>query len=366
MTVKNDSPARKLDTLLVTGGAGFIGSAFIRTVFADAGFTGKIVNLDALTYAGNPENLEGHVEPPAIAKGRYVFVKGDIRDQALVEKLLEEHKVDAIVHFAAESHVDRSIHGPRDFLETNIMGTFGLLEAVRARATAGQTVHFHHVSTDEVFGSLGDDGFFTEETAYDPRSPYSASKAASDHLVSSYAHTYHLPTTLSNCSNNYGPYHFPEKLIPLMILNCFDGKPLPVYGDGQNIRDWLYVDDHAEAIWLILRKAETGTTWNVGGRNEWKNLDLLHKLIDVVAEEKNIDRAELMKLITFVKDRPGHDRRYAIDCSKIERELGWVPKHDFPSGLRETVRWYLQNPQWVQNIKSGAYKTWLDKNYSTR
>jgi dTDP-glucose 4,6-dehydratase len=361
---------RKLDTLLVTGGAGFIGSAFIRHVFKDPTFTGKIVNLDALTYAGNPENLEGHVPTGADAR-RYVFVKGDIKDQPLVEQLIADHDVDAIVHFAAESHVDRSIHGPRDFLETNIMGTFALLEAVRARASGaggarGKLVHFHHVSTDEVFGSLGDDGFFTEETAYDPRSPYSASKAASDHLVSAYAHTYQLPTTLSNCSNNYGPYHFPEKLIPLMILNCLEGKPLPVYGDGQNIRDWLYVEDHAEAIWLILQKGATGSNYNVGGRNEWKNLDLLHKLIDVVAEEAKRPVADLKKLITFVKDRPGHDRRYAIDCSKIERELGWVPKHDFASGLRETVRWYLQNDKWIQNVKSGAYKTWLDKNYQAR
>ncbi len=359
------SDVRKLDTLLVTGGAGFIGSAFIRHVFKDPAFKGKIVNLDALTYAGNPENLEGHV-PTGSDAARYTFVKGDIKDQPLIDKLLADHAVDAVVHFAAESHVDRSIHGPRDFLETNIMGTFSLLEAVRAAAVKNHRVHFHHVSTDEVFGSLGDDGFFTEETAYDPRSPYSASKAASDHLVSAYAHTYHLPTTLSNCSNNYGPYHFPEKLIPLMILNCLDGKPLPVYGDGQNIRDWLYVEDHAEAIWLILQKGADGANYNVGGRNEWKNLDLLNKLIDVVAEEAKRPVADLKQLITFVKDRPGHDRRYAIDCSKIERELGWVPKHDFAGGLRETVRWYLSNDKWIQNVKSGSYKTWLDKNYTTR
>ena len=331
---------RKLDTLLVTGGAGFIGSAFIRSLFGASTFAGKIINLDALTYAGNLENLEGHVDVE-----RYVFVKGDIRDQGLVEKLLQAHAVDAVVHFAAESHVDRSIHGPREFLETNIMGTFALLEALRAhKAGGGGDVHFHHVSTDEVFGSLGDSGFFTEDTAYDPRSPYSA----------------------SNCSNNYGPCHFPEKLIPLMISNCLERKPLPVYGDGQNVRDWLYVDDHAEAIWLILQRGTTGATYNVGGRNEWKNLDLLHKLIDVTAAETSCSAAELHQLITFVKDRPGHDRRYAIDCSKIERELGWVPRHDFDSGLRETVRWYLAHPQWVQNIKSGAYKTWLHQNYAAR
>jgi len=295
-----------------------------------------------------------------------MFMKGDVRDQQAMEKALTEHNVDVVVHFAAESHVDRSIHGPRDFLDTNIMGTFALLEAIRARAAAGHAVHLHHVSTDEVFGSLGDEGFFTEETRYDPRSPYSASKAASDHLVRAYSHTYHLPTTLSNCSNNYGPFHFPEKLIPLMILNCLEGKPLPVYGDGQNVRDWLYVDDHAEAIWLILQKAQPDTSWNVGGRNEWKNLDLLHTLIDVVAEEAGKDVNALKALITFVKDRPGHDRRYAIDCGLIERELGWTPKHDFKAGLRKTVRWYLDNPTWVAHVKSGAYKTWLDTNYQAR
>lgn len=352
---------RPLSSILVTGGAGFIGSAFIRTLFKAPDFTGKIVNLDALTYAGNPENLEGHTDA-----ARYTFVKGDIRDQALLEQLFLEHAVDCVVHFAAESHVDRSIHGPKDFLETNIMGTFSILEALRSRAAAGQAIHLHHVSTDEVFGSLGDDGLFTEETRYDPRSPYSASKAASDHLVRAYAHTYHLPMTLSNCSNNYGPYHFPEKLIPLMILNCLDGKPLPVYGDGQNIRDWLFVDDHAEAIWLILQGAAVDTSWNVGGRNEWKNLDLLHALIEVVAEEAGRDVEQLKRQITFVKDRPGHDRRYAIDCSKIERELGWTPKHDFKSGLRETVRWYLDHTTWIEHVKSGAYKSWLNTNYTSR
>lgn len=361
MNASTTTSPRALNTILVTGGAGFIGSAFIRTLFANPAFTGRIVNFDALTYAGNLENLDGHVDA-----ARYTFVKGDVRDQQAMEKALIEHKVDVVVHFAAESHVDRSIHGPRDFLETNIMGTFALLEAIRARAAAGHTVHLHHVSTDEVFGSLGDEGFFTEETRYDPRSPYSASKAASDHLVRAYSHTYHLPTTLSNCSNNYGPFHFPEKLIPLMILNCLEGKPLPVYGDGQNVRDWLYVDDHAEAIWLILQKAQPDTSWNVGGRNEWKNLDLLHTLIEVVAEEAGKDVNALKALITFVKDRPGHDRRYAIDCGLIERELGWTPKHDFKSGLRKTVRWYLDNPTWVEHVKSGAYKTWLDKNYQAR
>jgi dTDP-glucose 4,6-dehydratase len=293
-------------------------------------------------------------------------VKGDIRDQQLFEKLLTEHKIDTVVHFAAESHVDRSIHGPRDFIETNVMGTFSILEAIRARKNAGHDVHLHHVSTDEVFGSLGDTGFFTEETAYDPKSPYSASKAASDHLVRAYEHTYGMSTTMSNCSNNYGPYHFPEKLIPLMISNCLEGKPLPVYGDGQNVRDWLFVDDHADAIWQIVKRAAPGSTWNVGGRNEWKNLDLLHVLIDVVAKQAKKDVGELKKLITFVKDRPGHDRRYAIDCTKMERELGWKPKQTFETGIDATVRWYLENRPWIDRVKSGAYREWMDKNYSAR
>jgi dTDP-glucose 4,6-dehydratase len=345
-------------TILVTGGAGFIGSAFIRAGFA-AGFAGRIINLDALTYAGNPHNLDG-----AVDQNRYEFVHGDIRDQALMEQLLASKQVDAIVHFAAESHVDRSIHGPKTFLETNIMGTFALLEAVRARAAAGQQVHVHHVSTDEVFGSLPETGFFVEETRYDPRSPYSASKAASDHLVRAYAHTYGLSTTMSNCSNNYGPYHFPEKLIPLMILNCMNGKPLPVYGDGQNVRDWLYVEDHAMALWTVLQRGGAGSTWNVGGRNEWKNLDLVHLLCDVVGDITG--KPNLRSLIKFVPDRPGHDRRYAIDCSKIETQLHWKPAHDFPSGLRKTVQWYVDHPQWVEQVQSGAYREWLTQNYQAR
>ena len=359
-----DAP-RKLQSVLVTGGAGFIGSAFIRHLFREPAFTGRVVNLDLLTYAGNLENLAGVVDAPAVS-GRYTFVRGDIREQALVDRLLSEHAIDTVVHFAAESHVDRSIHGPRDFIETNVMGTFAILEALRARKTAGQDVHLHHVSTDEVFGSLGDSGFFTEHTAYDPRSPYSASKAASDHLVRAYQHTYGLGTTMSNCSNNYGPYHFPEKLIPLMISNCLEGKPLPVYGDGQNIRDWLFVDDHAEAIWAILQRGAAGTTWNVGGRNEWKNLDLLHTLIDVVARQTHAASGELRKLITFVKDRPGHDRRYAIDCTKMEQLLGWKPKQTFETGIDITVRWYLENRPWIDRIKSGAYRQWMDTNYAAR
>lgn len=355
-----DSP-RALRSLIVTGGAGFIGSAFIRALFRDVSFVGRIVNLDALTYAGNLENVAGKVD-----EGRYTFVHGDIKDQALVERLIQERDVDCVVHFAAESHVDRSIHGPREFIETNVIGTFSLLEAVRAAESAGRHVHFHHVSTDEVFGSLGETGFFTETTAYDPRSPYSASKAASDHFVRAYAHTYKLSTTVSNCSNNYGPYHFPEKLIPLMIMNCLEGKPLPVYGDGQNVRDWLYVDDHAEAIHLVLRRGAPGTTWNVGGKNEQKNLDVLHMLMATVARLAGRDLEKLKELITYVKDRPGHDRRYAIDCSKIERLLGWAPRHDFASGLEDTVRWMLENPGWIERVKSGAYRAWLDQNYAAR
>jgi dTDP-glucose 4,6-dehydratase len=345
---------RNPKNLLVTGGSGFIGSAFVRMLFRDPAFHGRVVNLDLLTYAGNPQNLTGHVD-----ESRYTFCKGDIRDARLVGKILDDHGVDAVVHFAAESHVDRSIHGPREFIETNVLGTFQLLEAIRARPQ----VHFHHVSTDEVYGSLGETGAFTEETPYDPRSPYSASKAASDHLVSAYAHTYGLSTTLSNCSNNYGPYQFPEKLIPLMIFNAMEEKPLPVYGDGGNVRDWLYVDDHAEAVWLVLTRGKPGARYNVGGRNEWRNLDLLNVLLEVLASEKKGNLEQYRKLITFVKDRPGHDRRYAIDCSRVERDLGWMPRHDFASGLRETVRWYLNNLPWVEGVRSGAYRTWLETNY---
>ncbi|MFL5432790.1 MAG: dTDP-glucose 4,6-dehydratase [Myxococcales bacterium] len=348
---------RNPENLLVTGGCGFIGSAFVRMLFRDPAFHGRVVNLDLLTYAGNPQNLEAQVD-----ESRYTFCKGDIADARLVGKLLDEHRVDTVVHFAAETHVDRSIHGPREFIDTNVLGTFHLLEAVRARPH----VHFHHVSTDEVYGSLGDTGAFTEETPYSPRSPYSASKAASDHLVAAYAHTYGLSTTLSNCSNNYGPYQFPEKLIPLMILNAMEGKPLPVYGDGRNVRDWLYVDDHVEAVWLVLTRSAPGARYNIGGRNEWRNLDLLDALLETLAAEKKRDLEDYRKLITFVKDRPGHDRRYAMDSSRIERDLGWAPRHDFAAGLRETVRWYLNNLDWVESVRTGAYRSWLERNYVGR
>ncbi|HLV65450.1 MAG TPA: dTDP-glucose 4,6-dehydratase [Polyangiaceae bacterium] len=354
---ENEKTPRSFRCLLVTGGAGFIGSAFIRFLFRQAGFEGRVVNYDALTYAGNLENVAG-----AVDESRYEFVRGDICDRDLVLRTCEKAGVDGIVNFAAESHVDRSILGPAAFVQTNVMGTFSLLEVVRARPN----IHFHHVSTDEVFGSLGPTGAFTEESPYQPNSPYSASKAASDHLVRAYAHTYGISTTLSNCSNNYGPYQFPEKLIPLMILNMLEGKPLPVYGDGMNVRDWLFVDDHAEAIWNVLRLGRAGSTYNVGGRSEWPNLKLLEKLIEIVGAETGRSVSSLRELITFVKDRPGHDRRYAVDATKIERELGFVPRHDIDSGLRETVRWYLANPGWIERVRSGAYREWLEKNYAAR
>jgi dTDP-glucose 4,6-dehydratase len=354
---RNDEIPRNPRALLVTGGCGFIGSAFVRGLFGALGFTGRIVNLDCLTYAGNPENVRNGVDP-----ARYHFVRGDIADAELVRKVVGEHGIDTIVHFAAESHVDRSIVGPRAFIDTNVVGTFSLLEV--ARETEG--LHFHHVSTDEVFGALGATGLFREDTPYRPNSPYSASKAASDHLVRAYAHTYGLSVTLSNSSNNYGPYHFPEKLIPLMILNLVEGKPLPIYGDGLYVRDWLYVDDHVEAIWAIVRRGRRGETYNVGGEGERTNLEIVAELIDCVASETGKSKAELEALKTFVKDRPGHDRRYAIDCSKLRSELGWTPKHDLESGLRATVRWFLDNRAWVESVRTGAYRDWIEQNYGNR
>lgn len=343
--------------ILVTGGLGFIGSAFVRYLFGPAKFAGKIVNLDALTYAGNPENVEGAVDP-----ARYVFVRGDIANRELVSSLVREHSVDTIVNFAAESHVDRSIVAPGAFIQTNVVGTFELLEV--ARRTPG--LHFHHVSTDEVYGSLDETGAFREDTPYHPNSPYSASKASSDHLVRAYGHTYGLSFTLSNCSNNYGPYQFPEKLIPLMVLNLFEDKPLPVYGDGLNVRDWLYVDDHCEAIWTIVTRGAAGETYNVGGEGERTNLDVIRMLLQLVGERRRKPVAELERLVTFVKDRPGHDRRYAIDFSKIKRELGWTPKHDLGLGLADTVAWYASNPRWIERVRSGAYREWIAANYEQR
>lgn len=349
---------RRVQNILVTGGAGFIGSAFIRYLLQNVpSFQGTCVNLDLLTYAGNLDNLKPVEKDP-----RYLFQKGDIRNQALVEHLCFEHRIDTIIHFAAESHVDRSILNPQEFIETNVLGTFHLLEAVKKYPE----IHFHHVSTDEVYGCLGDFGYFTEETPYQPNSPYSASKAASDHLVRSYGKTYRLSTCISNCSNNYGPYHFPEKLIPLMILNCLDRNPLPVYGKGRNVRDWLYVDDHAKALWMLLEHGRKGETYNIGGNSEKANIEVVKEIVRIIAmiQEESVQKLE--ELITFVADRPGHDFRYAIDCSKIKQEIGWEPEHKFPEGLRKTIRWYMENNEWVEKVKTGAYRNWVDLNYSNR
>ncbi len=349
---------RKVKNLLVTGGAGFIGSAFIRYLLKNVKeFEGLCVNFDLLTYAGNLQNLEEVSKDP-----RYSFQKGDICNQALVDHICEEQEIDTIIHFAAESHVDRSILGPKAFIETNVMGTFNLLEVVRKRPN----IHFHHVSTDEVYGCLGETGLFTENSPYHPNSPYSASKAASDHLVRAYGKTYSISQCISNCSNNYGPYHFPEKLIPLMILNCLNGKPLPVYGKGTNVRDWLYVDDHAKALWMLLKSGVNGETYNIGGEAEWKNLDLIHEIIRILSTVKNVPSKTYENLITYVKDRPGHDFRYAIDCSKIKTEIGWVPEHTFDEGLKKTIHWYLDNTEWIENVQSGNYSNWLEENYIKR
>lgn len=349
---------RKVENILVTGGAGFIGSAFIRYLLAPhTAFKGLCVNLDALTYAGNQENLISVAQDP-----RYIFERGDIRNEKLVEHLCQEHKIDTIIHFAAESHVDRSIVGPQAFVDTNILGTFHLLEVVKRNPH----IHFHHVSTDEVYGSLGESGFFTEETPYQPNSPYSASKAASDHLVRAYNHTYHISSCISNCSNNYGPYHFPEKFIPVMVLNCLNKKPLPVYGKGVNVRDWLFVEDHAKALYMLLQKGRKGETYNIGGEAEWRNIDLVHEIIRIIANIKNWNPNELEGLITYVKDRPGHDLRYAIDCSKIKREIGWSPSLSFSEGLRATILWYINNPEWIENVQSGSYRQWMESNYANR
>jgi len=350
--------------ILVTGGAGFIGSNFIRYVFENTGFKGKIVNIDKLTYAGNLENLADINEKYS---DRYVFERVDICDYDRVEDIFKRYSPDAVVHFAAESHVDRSIHGPKDFINTNVNGTFNLIEAARKFwQNRFENTRFHHISTDEVYGSLGDTGYFYETTPYDPRSPYSASKAASDHLVMSYYHTYGLNVVITNCSNNYGPYQFPEKLIPLMILNMLDEKPLPVYGDGKNIRDWLYVEDHCSGIWAVLNRGKTGEKYNIGGENEWHNIDLVNKLCEIVAEKLGKPKDYFKRLITFVQDRPGHDRRYAINCDKIKNELDWRQSVTFEEGLNITVEWYLNNKKWVQNIKTGKYLEWLEINYKKR
>jgi dTDP-glucose 4,6-dehydratase len=349
--------------IFVTGGAGFIGSNFVLDWLAQS--DEPVLNLDKLTYAGNLDNLSSIKNDP-----RHIFVQGDIGDFKLVRRLLAEHQPRAVLNFAAESHVDRSIHGPEDFIQTNVVGTFHLLEAVRAywsglEGDAKSDFRLLHVSTDEVYGSLEKtDPPFNEHNRYEPNSPYSASKAASDHLVRAYHHTYGLPVLTTNCSNNYGPYHFPEKLIPLVIHNALQGKPLPIYGDGQQIRDWLYVKDHCTAIRRVLAAGQLGETYNVGGWNEKPNIDVVNTICTILDELKpRADGVSFNAQITYVKDRPGHDRRYAIDASRLEKELGWKPAETFESGIRKTVQWYLDNPAWVENITSGQYRQWVEKQY---
>jgi dTDP-glucose 4,6-dehydratase len=353
-----------MKNILVTGGAGFIGSNFIRYMQQTEPDL-QIINLDGLTYAGSLENLKDLPDP-----SHHIFIKGDICDSLLVTGLLQQYEIDTLVHFAAESHVDRSILGPLPFIQTNLVGTFTLLEAARqvwSEKSGFSGKHFHHISTDEVFGTLKPEApAFSERTSYDPRSPYSASKAGSDHLVRAYFHTYNLPITITNCSNNYGPYQFPEKLIPVMVLNALQGKPLPVYGDGQQIRDWLYVDDHCEAILLVLTKGMSGETYNIGGGNQPSNIDIIRQIC-ILMDELHPEGIPHDRLITQVPDRPGHDRRYAMDISKIKSELGWSPHHDLVSGLRATVEWYLNHPEWVEAIaQQSGYNDWMEKNYTRR
>jgi len=352
-------------TILVTGGAGFIGSNFVLDWLSSS--QEPVINLDKLTYAGNPNNFAALRND-----ARHVFVHGDIGDKELVKNLLTRHRPRAIVHFAAESHVDRSIHGPADFIQTNVVGTFNLLEETRNwwQGLSGggkEDFRFLHVSTDEVYGSLGAaDAAFSESTAYAPNSPYSASKAASDHLVRAYHHTYGLPVLTTNCSNNYGPYQFPEKLIPLVILNATRGKPLPIYGDGKNVRDWLYVGDHCAAIREVLAHGRTGEVYNIGGSSERANIEVVHTLCAILDQLQPRSSGKYADLITYVRDRPGHDRRYAIDASKISSELGWRPAETFESGMERTVKWYLANPAWIAGIESGSYQQWMALNYGTR
>jgi dTDP-glucose 4,6-dehydratase len=346
--------------ILITGGAGFIGSHVVR-LFVNKYPDYVIVNLDALTYAGNLENLRDIENAP-----NYSFVKGDITDETFINQLFADHSFDAVIHLAAESHVDRSILDPLSFVKTNVIGTAVLLNAAKQSWRNMDNKLFYHVSTDEVYGSLGETGFFTEETPYDPRSPYSASKASSDHLVSAYFHTYGLPMIISNCSNNYGSHQFPEKLLPLMINNIVHSKPLPVYGKGENVRDWLWVNDHARAIDVIFHQGKLGETYNIGGFNEWKNIDIVHLLCSIM--DKKLGRAdgESAKLITYVKDRAGHDMRYAIDATKLNKELGWEPSLQFEEGMDKTIDWYLANPEWIQSVTSGSYKQYYDQQYTSR
>lgn len=352
-----------MNTVLVTGGAGFIGSNFIRYVLEKEPNC-ELINIDALTYAGNILNLK---DLSKNEKDRTTFKQVDICDKMALKGLFKHNNIDTIVHFAAESHVDRSIAGPDDFIRTNINGTFTLLEeSLKYWVNEGkpENFRFHHISTDEVYGSLGATGYFTEKTPYDPSSPYSASKAASDHLVNAYHRTYDLPILITNCSNNYGPYQFPEKLIPLMILNIIEKKPLPVYGDGKNVRDWLYVIDHCEAILKVIEKGRPGETYNIGGNSELQNIDIVYLLCDIL--DKRLKRkSSSRELVEFVKDRPGHDRRYAIDASKLRIELGWSPHYRFETAIEETVDWYLDNMGWVESVRSGAYREWIEKHYKT-
>ncbi len=352
--------------ILVTGGAGFIGANFVHDWLEHSNET--IINLDKLTYAGNFETLSALADD-----NRHIFIRGDICERALIDRLLSEHHPRAIIHFAAESHVDRSIHGPAEFIRTNIEGTFTLLQSARAYWEMSQEegrrrFRFHHISTDEVYGALGpDDPPFSETHPFQPNSPYSASKAAADHLVRAWHHTYGLPVVTTNCSNNYGPYHFPEKLIPLMIVHALEDKPLPVYGDGKQVRDWLFVKDHCRAIRRVLEHGRLGETYNIGGWNEKTNIDIVHMICALLDELRpRVDGRSYREQIVFVADRPGHDRRYAIDAGKIERELGWKPLETFETGITKTVRWYLDNPQWVRNVQSGAYREWIEKNYARR
>jgi len=354
--------------ILVTGGCGFIGSNFVRHTLQH--FPGcRIINLDKLTYAGNPGNLTDVEKNP-----RYRFVKGDIGDAALVREIFAKEEIDTVVHFAAESHVDRSITGPAAFVETNILGTFNLIEAAReawlngSGGTSSKDCRFLHVSTDEVYGSLGETGAFQETTPYDPRSPYSASKASSDHLVSAYFHTYGLPTLITNCSNNYGPYQFPEKLIPLIINNALQGKALPVYGDGKNVRDWLYVIDHCAAILRVLERGEIGETYNIGGQSERQNIEIVHTICDILDDKVGLlpGGKNRRSLVTYVKDRAGHDRRYAIDATKIRTRLGWSPQVDFTDGMQKTVGWYLDNKAWIASVTDGSYRDYYEKMYGGR
>jgi len=347
--------------ILVTGGAGFIGSALVRHIISNT--ADEVINLDKLTYAGNLQSLVSVADDP-----RYRFEQVDICDTKEVARVFQQHQPDAVMHLAAESHVDRSITGPAEFIQTNIVGTYALLEAARTywntlEGSKKSDFRFHHISTDEVYGSLSAEGFFTEETPYEPNSPYSASKASSDHLVRAWHHTYGMPVVTTNCSNNYGPYHFPEKLIPLVILNAVNGKPLPIYGKGDNIRDWLYVEDHARALYLVMNEGSLGETYNIGGWNEKTNLEVVHAICTIL-DELCPQSAPYSSLITFVKDRLGHDQRYAIDAGKIERELGWKPQETFETGLRKTVEWYLSNQDWVANVTSGDYRAWVQKQYA--